>query len=170
MTSGRNVRRVLAGTLSLALVACTVEERRTAGDSATAVAADRASGTRLAGDERSTWMARRDGARILVDETARFGDDGTAIRRFEYDSSGTLRAATEERAQTMQFGDRSPARQTVRLTLRVVATGDSATKQVDGASSPVRPYEIDNLRRHADALIALVMQRPAPTPTPDTNR
>ena len=70
----------------------------------------------------------------------------------------------------MQFGDRSPARQTVLLKLRVVATGDSATKQVDGAASPVRPDEIDNLRRHADALIALVMQRPAATPTPDTNR
>ncbi len=160
-------RRVACGGALLVLTAC-VETKSdtnatagaTAGSTATTV-----SGVWSEADETSTWTATRDDANTWrIDETAQFGEDGRATRRFVFDSSGALRSVADEKQQTAQRGNATPS--VMRAVLTVRFTGDSATsisKQVDGADRDAQAFEIDNAKRHAQQLWALLRQS-APSP------
>lgn len=155
----------------LAAVACSTADRSSSGESAGVATADSANvaagapgtprgaggaqrGEFVDGDERSQWMltVMANGTTSIEDD-ARFGDDGQANRVFTFDASGTLVRATEQRTQTAQSGSQSPA--TVRTELIVNFSGStpSASKMVDDVRRDVMPYEIDNLRRRANALL-----------------
>lgn len=112
-------------------------------------------GTFVDGDERSTWTltTAADGSTSIEDQ-ARFGDDGQANRVFTFDERGTLVRATEQRTQTVQAGDRSPMPMRTELFVDFSKGAPAARKMVDGAPREVQSFEIDNIRRRADALRA----------------
>ena len=89
---------------------------------------------------------------ISVEDEARFGDDGQAHRVFTFDKSWTLQRVTEQRTQTAFSGDRSPAPMRSELIVDFSGSVPSARKMVDGVPRDVQSFEIDNLRRRAEAL------------------
>ena len=105
------------------------------------------------GDERSNWTltTAADGS-ISIEDDVRFGDDGQANRVFTFDKQGTLVRATEQRSQTVQSGDRSPAPMRTELIVDFTKSVPVARKMVDGAPHDVQSFEIDNIRRRANAL------------------
>jgi hypothetical protein len=150
--------------LLLLLLACGGTERSASGaspDSAGAAVAAAAGGRTqrgefVDGDERSIWMltALRDGG-MSIEDDARFGQDGQANRVFTFDASGKLLRATDQRTQTAQgAGNQSPVIVRTELIVDFTGTAPVATKMVDDVRRPVEPYEIDNIRRRADALLA----------------
>jgi len=110
-------------------------------------------GTYVDGDERSNWTltTAADGSTSIEDD-ARFGDDGHANRVFTFDKQGTLMRATEQRTQTVQSGDRSPATMRTELIVDFTKSVPFARKMVDGTPRDVQSFEIDNIRRRANAL------------------
>ena len=150
-------RRSLLTILAFCL-ACERDGRPASNDSAgsrTAPAGAESTATRgvyVDGDERAEWVAARTGSGSRIDETARFGDDGTAKRTFIFDASGALVRMTEERAQTVFPGNQSPT--TMHTTLSIDFTGGAPTavKSVDGKPGTVQEFEINNVRRRATAL------------------
>ena len=133
-----------------------------AADSATdsaAVSAARVevdSGAFADGDERVSWR-RSSGttAQLVFEETARFGDDGVAERRYVLNDSLRLLRYTERRTQTVQSPSRSPATQLV--TTEVEFDSDQMlqrqTRMVDGEVSELSPFEIEQIQRRARALV-----------------
>jgi hypothetical protein len=105
-------------------------------------------------DQRSTWRAVLDGPRIAqLDEAAQFGDSTRASRRFRFDSTGTLTHAREERVVLLYGNAATP--DTIRSFIELEWNTDSlvrAAKRVNGADRLLQPYEVDNLRAHADDL------------------
>lgn len=128
------------------------------GDSrgAAAVVIDSASGRREEADERAEWRATRAGDTVRIEERATFGEDGVAERAFVF-VDDRLATADETRTQTVLSGDRSPEPLRSRITVDF-GSGDGlvrTTRTGAGDSSrSAHDYEIGNLRRIADALLA----------------
>lgn len=105
-------------------------------------------------DAHSSWRATIDGAWITqIDEVALFTDSARAMRQFHFDSSGFLASAREEREQTV-YGNKA-APDTVHTLIELEWQRDSlsrSAKRVNGADRLLQPYEVDNLRAHADDL------------------
>ena len=156
---------MLAFSLSLAVAlsaACSGAERTPGSDSASrgglapgaaAISATSRRGTFVDGDERTEWTltTAADGSTSIEDD-ARFGDDGRASRVFTFDKRGALVRATEQRSQTVQAGDRSPQSMRTELIVDFATSVPTARKMVDGMPRDVQSFEIDNIRRRADAL------------------
>ncbi|MCE2901489.1 MAG: hypothetical protein ACK6DP_03530 [Gemmatimonas sp.] len=161
-------RLMLSGVAALSLLACSTAERHASADSgttaATAVMAD--TGDWVDGDERIAWSSDIvDGAITEITEQVTFGTDGRAERVLRFTPEGVLTQYTETRTQTAQSPDRTPAPLTVQV--RLAFAGDSLTsssKTVDGADTPLQPYEIDTIKRHAAAIYTHLRQ-----PTPSRN-
>ena len=136
----------------------------------TAAAAARAqvdSGGYIDGDERVSWR-RSTGttAQFVFEETARFGDDGVAERRYILNDSLRLLRYTERRTQTVQASSRSPVTQQV--SIEVEFDGDqvvqTSTRMVDGEVTVLAPFELEQIQRRA--LDLLERWRPDPRRTP----
>lgn len=125
-----------------------------------------ASGDWQNGDEHITWVTKTRDSLTEVREQITFGTDGTARRTITLGASGALLHFVEARAQTAQASDHSPTRLQVEMTLAF--RGDSVvqqSKRVDGVVTPLRPYDIDNARRHVTNLLAtFAPARPPSTP------
>jgi hypothetical protein len=157
--------------LSLAagtLLACAGSDR-TASDSTTAATASAAkatadSGALQDGDENIAWTSNiTDGAITEITEQVTFGTDGTAQRVLRFSKDGALTEYSETRTQVAQQSDKSPAPMTV--TLQMTFAGDSvstSSKTVDGTDTPIRPYEVDNIRRHATSILERLRTPAAP--------
>lgn len=151
--------RALSLLVLVASLACTSTDRAAVSDSAhpgasgTQRSARR--GTFVDGDERSNWTltTAADGSSSIEDDV-RFGEDGQANRVFSFDKRGILVRATEQRSQTVQSGDRSPASMRVELIVDFAKAAPVARKMVDGVPRDVQSFEIDNIRRRADAVRA----------------
>ena len=160
MRGVRNTRPLsTCGAALLVLMACG-DTKTNARAEPDARAATSVSGAWSDADEKSTWTATRDDANSWrIDETAHFGDDGRATRRFIFDSLGALRSVSDDKAQTAQSGNATPMKMHATLTLEFA--GDSTTrrsKQVDGVDRATQPFEIDNAKRHAQQLWTLLRQ------------
>ena len=154
-----------------ALLACGGTDRA-ASDSTTASSAAAAtatmatadSGAMQDGDENIAWTSNiTDGAITEITEQVTFGTDGTAKRVLRFSKDGALLEYTETRTQVAQQSDKSPAPMTVAMQLTFA--GDSvstSSKTVDGATTPVRPYEVDNIRRHATGILERLRTPSAP--------
>jgi hypothetical protein len=105
-------------------------------------------------DARSTWHAVLDGPWITqIDEIVLFTDSARSMRQFQFDSSGFLSKAREERVQTL-YGQKA-APDTLHTLIELEWSRDSlarSAKRVNGAGRLLQPYEVDNLRAHADEL------------------
>lgn len=105
------------------------------------------------GDERSELQfTSRGGGALEVLEQASFGEDGKALRSYTFDAAGTMTSMTEERSQTVLSGNTSPVLQHTMLSITVEAGSSNATKLVDGKPAPVRAFEVEKARRHAEAI------------------
>ncbi len=128
----------------------------------------KAQGTWQDGDEVISWTSTvEQGVLTSIAEQVTFGTDGKAERALQFANDGSLSSYRETRTQTVQQPDRSPAPMTVQI--EVTFAGNSLAEQrktVDGAETPIRPYEIDNIRRHARAIFDHVRLAP-PAPTKD---
>ena len=117
-------------------------------------------------DAHSTWRAILDGSWITqIDEVALFTDSARAMRQFRFDSSGLLAVAREEREQTL-FGNRATP-DTLLTIIELEWQHDSlarSAKRVNGVDRLLQPYEVDNLRAHADELRRMARAGTAPTP------
>ncbi|MBL0173607.1 MAG: hypothetical protein IPP90_23550 [Gemmatimonadaceae bacterium] len=111
-------------------------------------------GTWQGTDAHSTWRAILDGPWITqIDEISLFTDSARATRQFRFDSSGFLATAREERLQTL-YGDKA-APDTLRTVIELEWQRDSlsrSAKRVNGVDRLLQPFEVDNLRAHADDL------------------
>lgn len=158
-------RRALAVFAVLwALTACT-GEARTNDLAARTVVFGADTGTFADGDEQIRWTRASSDSGVLVSETLTFGTDGTGTRRLLFTTDGALRAFDESRTQTMQASDRTPT--PMRVDVRFAFDGNRtihAEKRVDGRATDVRDYESTNVRRHADAVRAVVWRTPPRTP------
>jgi hypothetical protein len=151
-----------------ALMACGGAERTPYDSAATQTAATAPavadSGALQDGDENIAWTSRiTDGAIAEITEQVTFGSDGTAQRVLRFAKDGALTEYSETRTQVAQQTDKSPAPMTVALQLRF--SGDSVTassKTVDGTDTPLRPYEVDNIRRHASTILERLRTPAAP--------
>jgi hypothetical protein len=134
-------------------------------DSAAVVAArlEVDSGAFTDGDERVTWR-RAPGtiAQLVFEETARFGDDGVAERRYVLNDSLRLLRYTERRTQTVQSPSRSPTTQLVNTEVEFDSDQvlQRQTRMVDGEVTELPPFEIEQVQRRARALVE--RWRPAP--------
>lgn len=121
------------------------------------------SGTYTDGDERVTWRrATGTSAQVVFEETARFGEDGVADRRYVLTDSLRLVLYTEARTQTVQSPSRAPATQ--RVNTQVEFDSDQVlqrqTRMADGEVVELSPFEIEQIQRRARALVE--RWRPAP--------
>jgi hypothetical protein len=134
-------------------------------DSAAVVAArlEVDSGAFTDGDERVSWR-RSPGttAQLVFEETARFGDDGVAERRYILNDSLRLLRYTERRTQTVQTPSRSPTTQQVDTEVEFDSDQvlQRQTRMVDGEVTELPPFEIEQVQRRARALVE--RWRPAP--------
>jgi hypothetical protein len=152
-----------------ALFACAGADR-TPSDSAAAASASAAtaatadSGALQDGDENIAWTSNiTAGAITEITEQVTFGTDGTAQRVLRFSKDGALTEYSETRTQVAQQSDKSPTPMTV--TMRLTFAGDSvstSSKTVDGAETPIRPYEVDNIRRHASSILERLRTPAAP--------
>lgn len=153
------------------LLACTGTDRAqtdsvtamtTAAAAAATAAAD--SGEMQDGDENIAWTSSiSEGAITEITEQVTFGSDGSAKRVLRFSKEGALIAYTETRTQVAQQSDKSPAPMTVAMQLTFVGDSVSASsKTVDGADTPVRPYEVENIRRHAATILDRLRTPAAP--------
>lgn len=105
-------------------------------------------------DQRSTWRALLDGPRIKqIDEVALFTDNARAMRQFGFAADGSLMMAREERVQTV-FGNAATP-DTIHTIIELEWIADSLTrsaKRVNGTDKLLQPFEVDNIRQHADEL------------------
>ena len=111
-------------------------------------------GTWQGADAHSTWRAILDGPWIMqIDEITLFTDSARAMRQFRFDSSGRLTVAREERQQTL-YGEKATP-DTLNTVIELEWQRDSlsrSSKRVNGVDRLLQPYEVDNLRVHADEL------------------
>jgi hypothetical protein len=134
-------------------------------DSAAVVAArlEVDSGAFTDGDERVSWR-RSPGttAQLVFEETARFGEDGVAERRYILNDSLRLLRYTERRTQTVQTPSRSPTTQQVDTEVEFDSDQvlQRQTRMVDGEVTELPPFEIEQIQRRARALVE--RWRPAP--------
>jgi hypothetical protein len=134
-------------------------------DSAAVVAArlEVDSGAFTDGDERVSWR-RSPGttAQLVFEETARFGEDGVAERRYILNDSLRLLRYTERRTQTVQSPSRSPTTQQVNTEVEFDSDQllQRQTRMVDGEVTELSPFEIEQVQRRARALVE--RWRPAP--------
>jgi hypothetical protein len=134
-------------------------------DSAAVVAArlEVDSGAFTDGDERVSWR-RSPGttAQLVFEETARFGEDGVAERRYILSDSLRLLRYTERRTQTAQTPSRSPTTQQVNTEVEFDSDQvlQRQTRMVDGEVTELPPFEIEQVQRRARALVE--RWRPAP--------
>jgi hypothetical protein len=147
------------------VVACGGGAADTAADSA-AVGSARLevdSGAFTDADERVSWR-RSTGttAQFVFEETARFGDDGVAERRYVLNDSLRLLRYTERRTQTVQSPSRSPTTQLVNTEVEFDSDQvlQRQTRMVDGEVTELPPFEIEQVQRRARALVE--RWRPAP--------
>ncbi len=116
-------------------------------------------------DARSTWHAILRGPQVVqLDEVALSTDSSRAMRQIQFDATERLSAVREERVLVVRGQTAIP--DTIRTVITVGWDGDQITrqeKQVNGATRPLQPYELDNLRRHVGELLVQVR---AGTPTP----
>lgn len=153
------------------LVACAPADRPASDSTSASTTLGAAIGTRVQGtwqdgDEAIDWTGTvEQGVLTTIAEQVTFGTDGKAERTLQFASDGNLSSYRETRTQTVQQPDRSPAPMTVQIELTFA--GDSLAAQrktVDGAETPIRSYEIDNIRRHASVILDHVRaMTPAPT-------
>jgi hypothetical protein len=151
------------------VLACGGDAADTAADTAAVPSArvEVDSGAFTGGDERVTWR-RAPGtiAQLVFEETARFGDDGVAERRYILNDSLRLLRYTERRTQTVQASRRSPVTQQV--SIEVEFDGDqvvqTSTRMVDGEVTVLAPFELEQIQRRA--LDLLERWRPDPRRTP----
>lgn len=141
----------------------------TASSAALAVTGTPSEGQWQDGDEQIAWSSKIErGVITEITEQVTFGTDGTAERVLRFTNTGVLSGYRETRTQTAQQTDRSPAPMTVQIDLAF--EGDSVTSQhktVDGVDTPIRPYEIDNVKRHARTIYEY-LRAPAPAAAPAT--
>ena len=114
------------------------------------------SGAYIDGDERVSWRrASGTNAQVVFEETARFGDDGVAERRYVLNDSLRLLRYSERRTQTVQSPSQSPAVQ--RVNTEVEFDDDQVlqrqTRMVDAEVTELPPFEIEQIQRRARALV-----------------
>jgi hypothetical protein len=147
------------------VLACGGDAADTAADTAAVPSArvEVDSGAFTDGDERVTWR-RAPGtiAQLVFEETARFGDDGVAERRYILNDSLRLLRYTERRTQTVQTPSRSPTTQQVDTEVEFDSDQvlQRQTRMVDGEVTELPPFEIEQVQRRARALVE--RWRPAP--------
>lgn len=147
------------------VMACGGGAANATADSAAVVAArlEVDSGAFTDGDERVSWR-RSPGttAQLVFEETARFGDDGVAERRYILNDSLRLLRYTERRTQTAQTPSRSPTTQQVNTEVEFDSDQvlQRQTRMVDGEVTELPPFEIEQVQRRARALVE--RWRPAP--------
>jgi hypothetical protein len=115
------------------------------------------------GDERVSWRrSAGTSAQVVFEETARFGEDGVAERRYVLNDSLRLLRYTERRTQTVQSPSQSPTVQ--RVNTEVEFDDDQVlqrqTRMVDAEVTELPPFEIEQIQRRARALVE--RWRPAP--------
>jgi hypothetical protein len=147
------------------VVACGGGAANATADSAAVVAArlEVDSGAFTDGDERVSWR-RSPGttAQLVFEETARFGEDGVAERRYILSDSLRLLRYTERRTQTAQTPSRSPTTQQVNTEVEFDSDQvlQRQARMVDGEVTELPPFEIEQIQRRARALVE--RWRPAP--------
>jgi hypothetical protein len=147
------------------VVACGGGAANATADSAAVVAArlEVDSGAFTDGDERVNWR-RSPGttAQLVFEETARFGEDGVAERRYILSDSLRLLRYTERRTQTAQTPSRSPTTQQVNTEVEFDSDQvlQRQARMVDGEVTELPPFEIEQIQRRARALVE--RWRPAP--------
>lgn len=106
-------------------------------------------------DQRSTWRALLDGSRIKqIDEVSLFTDNARAMRQFAFAADGWLMSAREERVQVVLGSSATP--DTINTVIELEWMIDSLTrsaKRVNGTDKLLQPFEVDNIRQHADELV-----------------
>ena len=114
-------------------------------------------GTWQGAEAHSTWRAMLDGPRVTqIDEVALYTDSTRAMRQFRFDTSGALASAREERSQKVYGNAATP--DTVNTLIELEWQRDSLVrsgKRVNGTDRPLQPYEVDNIRAHADELLKI---------------
>ncbi len=114
-------------------------------------------GTWRGADAHSSWHATLNGPRITqLDEVALHNDSTRAMRQFRFDSAGTLAAAREVRTQVVFNLKATP--DTINTLIELEWQADSllrSAKRVNGEARMLQPYEVDNLRAHADELVRI---------------
>jgi hypothetical protein len=147
------------------VVACGGGAANATADSAAVVVArlEVDSGAFTDGDERVSWR-RSPGttAQLVFEETARFGEDGVAERRYILSDSLRLLRYTERRTQTAQTPSRSPTTQQVNTEVEFDSDQvlQRQARMVDGEVTELPPFEIEQIQRRARALVE--RWRPAP--------
>ena len=160
---------------TVCLTACGGSADSKASDSAAALSSAIASsatgpgtreGTWQGADERSTWRAMLDGARITqIDEVSLFTDSTRAMRQFRFDSADVLATMREEKEQVLYGAKATP--DTVRTIMELEWQGDSivrSSKKVNGEARMPQPFEVDNVRAHATALVSAARSGSSTTP------
>ncbi len=107
--------------------------------------------------ERSNWTAAAiRGFIVRIEERAPVGGDDSFTRHFAFDSTGQLVHADDVRSQMVANPSASPSLMHVESTIAFRA-GEvvRANKTVDGVPEPVQQWDIENVQRHAAALLAL---------------
>ncbi|MCC6244519.1 MAG: hypothetical protein IT353_16875 [Gemmatimonadaceae bacterium] len=168
-------RRLFHLLATAALVACGGAADSSGDDSASVLSsaiADslRGPGTRegawQGADERSTWRAMLNGARITqIDEVSLLTDSTRAMRQFRFDSTETLATMREEKEQVLYGAKATP--DTVRTIMELEWQGDSivrSSKKVNGEDRMPQPYEVDNVRAHARDLVSTARAGTTTTP------
>lgn len=120
-------------------------------------------GTWQGTDARSTWHATLDGPRVAqLDEISIFTDSTRAARQFRFDSTGALTTAREERFQKV-FGN-AALPDTINTIIDLEWLADSlvrSQKRVNGQTRLLQPFEVDNMRAHADELFRTARAAPS---------
>jgi len=119
----------------------------------------------IAGDlndasDRSSFTAYASAQRIarIVEQSAP-GSEASASREWLYDSNQQLASVSDEKSQLASNGNASPTMMRVKTNIELRGTEIiRATRTVDGVSRTLQPWDIDNYRRHSDALLSLARQ------------
>lgn len=135
-------------------------------DSATMVRMEQRTGDWSKADASSTWRAMASGGKIrLIDESQKVGDMSSRRITYYFTDDGKLAAYAEFRIQTVLSGNKPPEKQYVLFKLEFQSDTVSRTeKNVNGASQPVEPFEIENVRKHAAVLFSAAQTAPVSSP------
>jgi len=117
-------------------------------------------------DASSEWRAMASGGKIrVIDETMRVGETSSRRVTHYFTDDGKLAAYYEFRIQTVNAGDRPPAKQFVLFKLEFQSdTVSHSEKTVDGAAQPIEKFEVENARKHSMVLLDAAKSAPVTTP------
>lgn len=138
----------------------------TALDTNTMKKMEQRAGTWQEADATSEWRAMASGGLVrMIDETKHVGESGVWRVTHYFTDDGKLAAYYEFRIQTVTAGDRPPAKQFVLFKIEFQNdTVSHSEKTVDNVPKSIEPFEIENVRNHSMALLALAKSAPVTSP------